>query len=72
MDFSKINPNQNLLSLLVSFGALGAAEYFNVHFLLCFSFVASTIMVFSITATTIAYTINYCGKKSSIKPQQGQ
>ena len=68
----KINPNQNLLSLIVSFGALGAAEYYHVRFLLCFSFVASTIMVFSIAATTISYTTNYCGKKSSGKQQQGQ
>jgi len=62
-DQFRINLNQNLWGLLVGFGALGAAEHFNLSTLFCFSVVVSVIMVASLAVTTLAYTINYWKNK---------
>lgn len=59
----KINLNQNLWGLLLGFGALGAAEHYKLCTLYWFSFAVSVLMLLSVTATTIAYTINYCKTK---------
>jgi hypothetical protein len=59
----KININQNLWGLAVSFGALGAAENYDLCALFWLSVVASAIMVASIAVTTLAYTINYWKNK---------
>jgi hypothetical protein len=59
----KINLNQNLWGLIVSFGALGAAEYYKLCTLFWFSVAVSAIMVISIAVTTFAYTINYWKNK---------
>jgi hypothetical protein len=59
----KINLNQNLWGVVVSFGALGAAEYYKLCTLFWFAAVVSVIMVASIAVTTIAYTINYWKNK---------
>ena len=58
-DQFKINLNQNLWGLVVGLGALGAAEYFDLRTLFWFTVVVSAIMVLSIAATTLAYTIKY-------------
>ena len=55
----KINLNQNLWGLIVAFSALGTAEYFKLGTLFWFAVVVSVIMVLSIAATTLAYTIKY-------------
>ncbi|MGX8884022.1 hypothetical protein ACWWD9_12510 [Methylovorus sp. SPW-M1] len=55
----KINLNQNLWGVVVSFSALGAAEYYNLSTLFWFAVVVSVIMVASIAVTTLAYTIKY-------------
>jgi len=55
----KINLNQNLWGLLVGLSSLGVAEYFGLCVLFWFAFVVSAIMVPSVAATTLAYTINY-------------
>ncbi len=64
----KISLNQNLWGLLVGFGFLGGAEYYELRTLFWFAVVASVIMVISVGATTLAYTINYYRKK---RPQNG-
>lgn len=62
-DQIKINFNQNLWGLVVGFGALGAAEHYNLRALFWFSAIVSGIMVLSIAVTTLAYTINYWKQK---------
>ena len=64
IDQFKINLNQNLWGLVVSFGALGVAEYHNLRTLFWFAVVASTIMVISLGFTTWAYTAEYWRKRS--------
>jgi hypothetical protein len=53
-------PNQNLLGLIVGFGALGTGEYYRLWILCGFAAVVSVFSVFSVAATTIAYTLMYC------------
>jgi glucan phosphoethanolaminetransferase (alkaline phosphatase superfamily) len=62
-DQFKINLNQNLWGVVVSFSALGAAEYYKLFTLFWFAAVVSTIMVLSIAVTTFAYTTNYWKNK---------
>ncbi len=62
-DQFKINLNQNLWGVVVSFSALGAAEYYQLCTLFWFAAVVSTIMVLSIAFTTFAYTTNYWKNK---------
>ena len=59
----KINLNQNLWGVVVSFGALGAAEYYKLSTLFWFAVVVAVVMVASIAVTTLAYTINYWKNK---------
>lgn len=59
----KINLNQNLWGVVVSFSALGAAEYYKLCTLFWFAVVVSVIMVASIAVTTLAYTIKYWKNK---------
>lgn len=67
----KINLNQNLWGLIVSFAALGAAEYYKLDALLALSFIAALIMLASIAVTTIAYTIHYCEEDKCVKISRG-
>jgi len=60
----KINLNQNLWVLVVSFGFLGAAEYYNLSVLFWFSVIPAVAMVVSVCFTTYSYTKNYVSKKS--------
>ncbi|WP_428311763.1 hypothetical protein [Hydrocarboniphaga sp.] len=62
-DQFKINLNQNLLGLVVSFGALGAAEHFGLCTLFWFGAIASSIMLLSVAVTTLAYTTKYWKQK---------
>lgn len=59
----KINLNQNLLGLAVSYGFLGIAEYYELYVLFCFALIPSLAMTISICFTTVAYTKKYCEKK---------
>lgn len=59
MDVDQIKLNQNLWGLLLSFVALGAAEYYELYTLYWFSVVAAAVMSISVIVTTVAYTINY-------------
>lgn len=64
LDSFKINPNQNLLGLLVGLISLGAAEYFKLCTLFWFSVVISAVMTLSLVFTTYSYTKTYCKKKN--------
>jgi hypothetical protein len=59
----KVSLNQNLWGLLLSFGALGASEYFHLTVLFWLASVASVAMLLSVIVTTAAYTIRYCKNK---------
>lgn len=58
-DQFKINLNQNLWGLVVSFAALGVAEHFKLCTLFWFAAITSAIMLLSVAVTTVAYTVNY-------------
>jgi len=62
-DQFKISLNQNLWGLVVGLAAMGAAEHYNLRTLFWFSVVVSVIMVLSLGATTLAYTIKYWKNK---------
>lgn len=64
-DKFKINLNQNLWGLLVSFGFLGAAEYYKLCVLFWFSVIPAVVMVISVCFTTFSYTKRYMNKKGS-------
>lgn len=63
-DQFKINLNQNLWGLLVSFGFLGGSEYFNLPVLFWLALVSACVMTLSVCFTTIYYTMNYMKNKS--------
>lgn len=60
----KINLNQNLWVLVVSFLGLGFAEYFELPKLLKLSFLLSVVSIISVFFTLVFYTINYCKNKN--------
>ena len=64
-DAFKINLNQNLWGLFLSFGFLGIAEYYELHALFWLALVPSVAMVISLCITTWAYTDNYVRNKAS-------
>lgn len=55
----KINLNQNLWGLLVSYGFLGSAEHYELCTLYWFALISSVVMTISVVFTTFAYTKNY-------------
>jgi putative effector of murein hydrolase LrgA (UPF0299 family) len=63
-DQFKINLNQNLWGLLLSFSGLGVAEHYGLFTLYWFSVVASVIMMLSMVITTYAYTVSYWRHKN--------
>ncbi len=63
-DKFKINLNQNLWGLIISFGFLGVAEYYKLCVLFWLSLIPSIAMIFSVCFTTYAYTSNYIKNKS--------
>lgn len=60
----KINLNQNLWGLIVSYISLGTAEYFELCTLFWFSLIVAVIMTLSISITTYSYTITYWKKRN--------
>jgi len=64
-DVFKINLNQNLWGLVVSFGFLGISEYYDLCVLFWFSIIPASAMTLSVCFTTYAYTLNYLKNKSS-------
>jgi hypothetical protein len=59
----KINLNQNLWGLVVSYGFLGISEYYKLCTLFWFSVIPAAAMAISICFTTYAYTKNYVNNK---------
>ncbi len=55
----RINLNQNLWGLLLSFVALGFGEYYRLTTLYWFAGISSVVALLSVFLTTIAYTLNY-------------
>jgi len=59
----KINLNQNLWGLLISYITLGISEYYKLTTLYWFGLITSILCILSFTFTLIAYTINYWNEK---------
>ncbi len=59
-----IKLNQNLWALVVAYGALGAAEYLHLKWLLWMSVVVSGGLSVSVLVTFGFYTYNYCKQKA--------
>jgi hypothetical protein len=64
-DKFKINLNQNVWILVISFSGLGFSEYFRLFKLEILSFILSIFALCSISLTLIFYTYNYCKNKTS-------
>lgn len=62
----KINLNQNLWVLIISFSGLGFSEYFDLQKLLSISYILSIVSSISVFITLIFYTINYSKNKLDI------
>jgi hypothetical protein len=62
-DSFKINLNQNLWGLIVTFAALGLAEQYHLCVLFWMAAVASSVMTLSVVITTAVYTFKYCKGK---------
>lgn len=58
-DQLRVNLNQNLWGLIVTYAALGAAEHWGLRLLFWLSAIASVGMTASVLATVLAYTVNY-------------
>jgi hypothetical protein len=63
-DKFKINLNQNLWGMVVSYAALGVAEYWQLEALRWMSTIAAGVMTLSVLITTYFYTWNYCRNKA--------
>jgi len=59
----KINLNQNLWGLIVSYATVGLSERYGFHQLWWLAFVVSCMMSCSVFICLIFYPINYCKKK---------
>lgn len=64
LDNLRINLNQNLWGLVISFAALGLAEHYDLKTLFWFAAISAVISLVSVALTTLAYTVNYWRKKS--------
>lgn len=62
-DHFKINLNQNLWALLVSYGALGAADHWCLRHLLWPSLVAAWLLSLMVLISFGYYTTHYCVRK---------
>ena len=58
-DHFKINLNQNLWGLGISFGFLGMSEQYDLPTLFWLSLASSLVMVISVACTTFSYTKKY-------------
>ena len=59
----KINLNQNLWGLLVTYGFLGAAEFYDLCVLFWLALISALVMTVSVLFTTIAYARKYWSEK---------
>ena len=64
-DNFRINLNQNLWGVIVSFGFLGAAEYYSLCVLFWFSLIPAIAMTISVCFTTYSYTKKYISNKGT-------
>ncbi len=62
-DKFKINLNQNLWGLVISYAAVGLSQRYGFHELWWLAFVMSCAMTLSVLICLPFYTINYCRKK---------
>lgn len=64
-DNFRINLNQNLWGLVVSFSFLGGAEHYNLFTLYWLSLIPATAMIISVCCTTFSYTNRYIKNRRS-------
>ena len=69
MDTGKINPNQNLWALAISFAALGAAEYYGLCTLFIFAVAIGSVTSLSYAIMLIPYTKRYWLNKEKTSDQ---
>ncbi len=62
-DKFKINLNQNLWILVISFVSLGFSEYYDLQKLMPISWILSISSSISIFFTLVFYTFHYCKNK---------
>ncbi len=62
-DKFKINLNQNLWGLIISYSAVGLSQRYGFHELWWLAFVVSCAMSLSLLVCLVFYSINYCREK---------
>lgn len=62
-DKFRINLNQNLWGLVISYAAVGLSQRYGFHQLWWLAFVMSCAMSLSVLTCLLFYTINYCRNK---------
>ena len=63
LDMLRINLNQNLWGLVVSYSAVGLSQRYGFHELWWLAFVMSCFMSLSVLMCLVFYTVNYCRNK---------
>lgn len=56
----RLKLNQNLWALVVSYAALGAAEYWELTRLRCLALIMVGVLSILVLVSMVFYTINYC------------
>jgi hypothetical protein len=56
----RLKLNQNLWALVISYAALGAAEYWELNRLRCLALIMAVVLSILVLASMAFYTINYC------------
>ncbi len=56
----KFKLNQNVWVLVVSYAALGAAEYWDLNRLCCLALIMACVLSILVLASMVFYTIDYC------------
>ncbi len=62
-EVDRVKLNQNLWALVVSYAALGASEYWELHGLRCLGLIMSVLLSILVLVSMVFYTIEYCVDK---------
>jgi hypothetical protein len=63
IDKFKIELNQNLWAVIITFLSLGLSEYYDLSHLFCLSYILAIVCTISFIITIVFYTWKYCYNK---------
>jgi len=62
-NLDRLKLNQNTWALVISYVALGAAEYWELNRLRCLALIMAGVLSILVLASMVFYTVNYCVEK---------